>query len=64
MPAPPRRDLRTVLLDSTNGLRLVEIGLGEDVAWCARESVLEEVAVMRAGAIRLHASASPKRIPP
>lgn len=48
-----RRDLAAALLDSANGQRLVGIGLGEDVTWCVRESVLCEVAVMEKGAIRL-----------
>ena len=43
--------LEDALLASENGRRLVEIGLGEDVAWCARESVLDEVAVLHEGAM-------------
>ena len=50
--ASHRRDLEGALTYSTNGQRLVQIGLGEDVAWCARESWLDTVAVMGDGALR------------
>ena len=46
------RDLSAALFGSKNGRRLEKIGLGEDVAWCARESVLDGVAAMRSGVIR------------
>ncbi len=47
-----RVDLAGALRASENGRRLMEIGLGEDVAWCARESVLDEVAFMHEGAMQ------------
>ena len=47
-----RRDLEAALTYSTNGQRLVSIGLGEDVTWCARESWLDTVAVMEEGGLR------------
>ncbi len=46
-----RGDITTALRNSENGRRLVEISLGDDVTWCARESVLDEVAVMHQGAM-------------
>ena len=49
--ASHRRDLEGALTYSTNGQRLVSIGLGEDVVWCARESWLDTVAVMEEGAL-------------
>ncbi len=56
--ASHHRDLTGALACSTNGQRLVEIGLGEDVAWCAQESWLATVAIMEDGALR------PASIPP
>ena len=50
--ASHRRDLEAALTYSVNGQRLVSLGLGEDVVWCARESWLDTVAVMEEGALR------------
>ena len=47
-----RSTLKGALLASDNGRRLVGIGLHDDVTWCARESVLDEVAVLHEGAMR------------
>ena len=41
-----------VLFASENGRRLVEIGLRDDVVWCARESVSTEVALLHEGAMQ------------
>lgn len=45
-------DLAQALRSSRNGRRLAEIGLGEDVAWCARSSVLDGVALLHDGAMQ------------
>ncbi len=46
-----RGTLKGALLASENGRRLVRLGLHDDVTWCARESVLHEVAVLHEGAM-------------
>jgi 2-phosphosulfolactate phosphatase len=46
-----RADLAGALGASANGQRLQEIGLGEDVAYCAMEGSLATVAIMRDGAL-------------
>lgn len=58
-----RGDLAAALADSSNGRRLFRIDLGEDVAWCARESWLDAVAVMEAGAVRLAQNPLPESLP-
>ncbi len=45
-----RRPL-AALQASENGRRLTQIGLDGDIEWCARESPLDWVAVLRAGAL-------------
>ena len=50
--ASHRRDLTAALACSSNGQRLANLGLGEDVAWCAQESWIDTVAVMEEGALR------------
>lgn len=45
-----RRPL-AALQASENGRRLAEIGLDGDIEWCARESPMDWIAVMRAGAL-------------
>ncbi len=44
--------IETLLPTTDNGRRLVELGLSEDVAWCARESVFDEVALLHEGALQ------------
>jgi 2-phosphosulfolactate phosphatase len=48
-----RADLTGALGASANGERLQEIGLGEDVAYCAREGSLATVASMHGGALTI-----------
>ena len=46
-----RHNFLKALQTSENGRRLAEIGLDGDIEWCARESPLPLVAVMREGAL-------------
>lgn len=46
-----RNDLAATLHTTDNGRRLAQLGLGEDVDWCARISAVDELAMMIDGAI-------------
>ncbi len=40
-----RTDLKAALSESQNGKRLIKLGLGRDIEWCAREDVFNVVPV-------------------
>ncbi len=46
-----QRQLLAALQASENGRRLTQIGLDGDIEWCARESPMDWIAVMRAGVL-------------
>jgi phosphosulfolactate phosphohydrolase-like enzyme len=48
-----RQILSTALRQCENGKRLVDVGLAEDIDWCARESVLDEVVIRHGDAMHL-----------
>ena len=58
-----RGGLAAALGASSNGRRLAGIRLAEDLAWCARESCLDTVAAMEAGAVRSARNLLPKSRP-